>query len=61
MANVYLEPTSVKSERPDLPLTIARLVRSTTPVTPLPRPWVRLGRWAITSTGLAGRQEPYST
>jgi hypothetical protein len=43
----------VKSERPDLPLTIARLVRSATPVTPLARPSVRLARWAITSTALA--------
>ena len=32
----------MKSERPDLPLTIARLVRSATPVTPLARPSVRL-------------------
>jgi hypothetical protein len=43
----------VKSERPDLPLTIARLVRSATPVTPLEAPSVRLARWAITSTALA--------
>ena len=43
----------MKSERPDLPLTIARLVRSATPVTPLARPSVRLARWAITSTALA--------
>ena len=43
----------MKSERPDLPLTIARLVRSATPVTPLERPSVRLARWAITSTALA--------
>jgi hypothetical protein len=42
----------VKSERPDLPLTIARLVRSATPVTPLEPPSVRLARWAITSTAL---------
>ncbi len=43
----------MKSERPDLPLTIARLVRSATPVTPLERPSVRLAKWAITSTALA--------
>jgi hypothetical protein len=43
----------VKSERPDLPLTIARLVRSATPVTTLEAPSVRLARWAITSTALA--------
>jgi hypothetical protein len=43
----------VKSERPDLPLTIARLVRSAAPVTPLEAPSVRLARWAITSTALA--------
>ena len=43
----------MKSERPDLPLTIARLVRSATPVTPLEAPSVRLARWAITSTALA--------
>ena len=43
----------MKSERPDLPLTIARLVRSATPVTPLERPSVRLARWAIASTALA--------
>jgi hypothetical protein len=43
----------VKSEHPDLPLTIARLVRSATPVTPLDSPSVRLARWAITSTALA--------
>ena len=43
----------MKSERPDLPLTIARLVRSATPVTPLAPPSVRLARWAITSTAFA--------
>ena len=43
----------MKSERPDLPLTIARLVRSATPVTPLEPPSVRLARWAVTSTALA--------
>jgi hypothetical protein len=43
----------VNNERPDLPLTIARLVRSATPVTPLEGPWVRLAWWAITSTALA--------
>ena len=42
----------MKSERPDLPLTIARLVRSATPVTPLETPSVRLARWVITSTAL---------
>ena len=42
----------MKSERPDLPLTIATLVRSATPVTPLEQPLVRLARWAITSTAL---------
>ena len=42
----------MKSERPDLPLTIARLVRSATPVTPLEPPSVRLARWAISSTAL---------
>ena len=42
----------MKSERPDLPLTIARLVRSATPVTPLEPPSVRLARWAITATAL---------
>ena len=43
----------MKSERPDLPLTIARLVRSASPVTPLEAPSVRLARWAITSIALA--------
>ena len=43
----------MKSERPDLPLTIATLVRSATPVTPLEPPSVRLARWAIASTALA--------
>lgn len=42
----------MKSERPDLPLTIARIVRSATPVTPLEAPSVRVARWAITSTAL---------
>ena len=42
----------MKIERPDLPLTIARLVRNATPVTPLEAPSVRLARWAITSTAL---------
>jgi hypothetical protein len=42
----------VKSERPDLPLTIARLVRSAAPVAPLDAPSVRLARWATISTGL---------
>ena len=43
----------MKSERADLPLTIARLVRGATPVTPLEAPPVRLARWAITSAALA--------
>ncbi len=43
----------MNNERPDLPLTIARLARSATPVTPLERPSVRVARWAITSTALA--------
>ncbi len=43
----------MKSERPDLPLTIARLVRSAQPVRPLASPSVRLTRWAVTSTALA--------
>ena len=43
----------MKSERPDLPSSIARLARSVTPVTPLEPPSVRLARWAITSTALA--------
>jgi hypothetical protein len=50
---VYWEWTSVKSERPDLPLTIAVLVRSATRVTPLAAPSVRLARWAMASTPLA--------
>jgi hypothetical protein len=44
----------MKSERPDLPLTIARLVRSATPVARLDPPSVRLLRWLATSTALAG-------
>jgi hypothetical protein len=43
----------VKSESPDLSLTIARLVRGATPVTPLEAPSVRLARWLMTSTALA--------
>ena len=43
----------MKSEHPNLPLTIARLVRHASPVTPLAPPSVRLARWAITSTCLA--------
>lgn len=43
----------MKNERPDLPLTIARLVRSATPITPLDPPPVRAARWAIASAGLA--------
>ena len=39
-------------ERPDLPVTIARLVRSAGPVTPLAAPPVRLARWVAASTGL---------
>ncbi len=42
----------MKSERPGLPLTIATLVRSAEPVTPLNTPSVRLIRWAVTSTAL---------
>lgn len=42
----------MKSERPDLPLTIARLVRSATPVMLLDAPSVRLVRWTLTSAGL---------
>ena len=42
----------MKSERPDLPLIIARLVRSAKPVTPLAAPSVQLTRWAVTSTAL---------
>ncbi len=52
-SGVYWESTSVKSERPDLVLTIARLVRSATPVTPLEPPSIRVTRWAISSAGLA--------
>jgi hypothetical protein len=48
-----LESTFVKSERPDLSLTIATLARRATPVTPLDTPSVRLARWAMTSTALA--------
>lgn len=43
----------MKSERSDLTLTIARLVRNATPVTPLEPPSVRLVRWAIATTCLA--------
>ena len=42
----------MKSERADLPLSIARLVRDATPVTPLEAPSVRLARWVITSAVL---------
>ena len=42
----------MKSEHPDLALTIARLVRNATPVTSLEAPSVRLARWVITSTAL---------
>lgn len=41
----------MKSE-PDLPLTIARLVRDAAPVTPLAAPAARLARWTIASTCL---------
>jgi hypothetical protein len=40
----------MKSDRLDLPLTIATLVRDMTPVTPLEAPAARLGRWAVTSS-----------
>ena len=42
----------MKNERPDLPLTIARLVRSATPVAPLAPPLVRMTRWTIAAAGL---------
>lgn len=42
----------MKSERTDLPLTIARLVRSAAPVTPLDAPSVRLARWIVASATL---------
>jgi hypothetical protein len=48
-----LESTCVKSEHPDLPATIARLVRSATPVAPLDPPSVRLARWLVASAALA--------
>ena len=44
----------MKSERAHLPLTIARLVRSATPVQPLAAPSLRAARWAIASTAFAG-------
>lgn len=43
----------MKSEHPDLPVTIATLARSATPVTLLRPPSVRLARWALTSTAIA--------
>ena len=43
----------MKSERGELPLTIARLVRDATPVAPLAAPRIRLAGWAIGSTALA--------
>lgn len=43
----------MKSEGPALSLTIARLVRSVTPVTPLEPPALRLARWSIGATVLA--------
>ena len=49
VSDVYWESTSVKSERPDLPVTIARLVRSATLMTPLEAPSSRVARWTITS------------
>jgi hypothetical protein len=42
----------VKSERPDLALTIARLVRSAAPVTPLDAPTARLARWLSMAMGV---------
>ena len=42
----------MKSEPPDLPLTIATLARGMTPLTPLARPSLRLARWAIASAAL---------
>lgn len=42
----------MKSEHPDLPLTIAALARSGTAVRPLRTPSVRLARWALMSAGL---------
>ena len=43
----------MKSEHPDLPVTIAQLARSATPVAVLRPPAVRLARWALASTGIA--------
>lgn len=42
----------MKSERPDLSLTIARLVRSAAPVVTLERPSVRFVRWMVAATAL---------
>ena len=42
----------MNNERPDLPLTIARLVRSATPVAPLAPPLVRMTRWTLAAAGL---------
>jgi len=42
----------VKSDRPDLALTIATLVRSAGPVTPIETTTIRLTRWVVASTGL---------
>lgn len=42
----------MKSERPDLSLTIARLVRNVAPVVALERPSIRFARWMITAMGL---------
>ena len=43
----------MKSESPNLSLTIARLVRSAVPVVALERPSVRFARWMIAAMGLA--------
>ena len=43
----------MKSEQPDLALTIANLARAAAPVTPLDAPSVRLARWAALSAALA--------
>jgi hypothetical protein len=42
----------VKNEPPDLPLTIARLVRSATPVARLAPPLIRMTRWTIVAASL---------
>ena len=43
----------MKSERQDLSLTIARLVRSAAPVVALEPPLARFGRWMVAAMGLA--------